>query len=180
MNITPAEQEILRLVNSGIFDVDDSGRIWRIFRHHTKLPGVVILLDTPKRAEYKHDAGYLYLQPRIDNHSRKVFAHRIVYMVKVGEIPDGYSIDHVNFNRSDNRPENLEAVTQSENMIRAAKAGHLKSPGNIRIARSVFDRVVQLVQSNLLTSPEIARALNVRVSYVHRVRYGRTKRLDGN
>lgn len=42
-------------------------------------------------------------------------AHRLVYRLEVGEIPEGMVIDHINGNRSDNRVENLRAVTSKTN-----------------------------------------------------------------
>lgn len=59
-------------------------------------------------------------------------AHRLVYQIFVGEIPDGLVIDHINGNRSDNRVENLRCITQSENMHNAQKLGH---KGQTRVAQ---------------------------------------------
>lgn len=42
--------------------------------------------------------------------------HRVVCVTFVGEIPLGFEINHLNGIRDDNRPENLEAVTHSDNI----------------------------------------------------------------
>ena len=42
--------------------------------------------------------------------------HRLVYQTFIGEIPNGYDIDHLNRDRQDNRVCNLRACTRSENM----------------------------------------------------------------
>ena len=48
---------------------------------------------------------------------RKVVStHRMVYETFVGEIPQGYEIDHINTIRDDNRLENLRIVTHKENL----------------------------------------------------------------
>ena len=46
---------------------------------------------------------------------RNVQAHRIIYELAYGSVPDGYVIDHINRNPADNRPKNLRAVTKSAN-----------------------------------------------------------------
>lgn len=42
-------------------------------------------------------------------------AHRWAYIYMVGDIPDGYDIDHINRNRLDTRWDNLRLATRSEN-----------------------------------------------------------------
>lgn len=44
---------------------------------------------------------------------RMLKAHRVIYALVYGEMPD--EIDHINGNRSDNKIENLRAVSRSEN-----------------------------------------------------------------
>ena len=44
------------------------------------------------------------------------FVHRIVYETFVGEISQGYELDHINTIRDDNRLENLRIVTHKENI----------------------------------------------------------------
>ena len=47
----------------------------------------------------------------------KYSAHRIIYGLHFGVIPNGLEIDHINGNRADNRIENLRLVTRRENML---------------------------------------------------------------
>lgn len=44
--------------------------------------------------------------------------HKLVYCVfnEIGDIPEGYVIDHINANKTDNSLENLRLITLSENV----------------------------------------------------------------
>lgn len=58
--------------------------------------------------------------------------HQLVARVFHGRCPGGMVIDHVNAIKTDNRPENLEYVTNSENVRRAHENGlmHASGEGN--------------------------------------------------
>lgn len=45
-------------------------------------------------------------------------AHRVVYELMVGPVPDGLQLDHLCRNRGCVRPAHLEPVTQRENILR--------------------------------------------------------------
>lgn len=49
------------------------------------------------------------------NRKRKFMAHILIARAFLGPKPDGYEIDHINTNRTDNRPCNLRYVTPREN-----------------------------------------------------------------
>jgi hypothetical protein len=49
-------------------------------------------------------------------------AHRVVYELLVGPIPEGLHIDHLCRNRACVRPEHLEPVTREENVRRGIEA----------------------------------------------------------
>ncbi|AGF87895.1 HNH endonuclease [Salmonella phage FSL SP-126] len=66
-----------------------------------------------------------YLKVTIDG--KQMYAHRIVWIMHNGNIDDGYEIDHINHNRSDNRIENLRIVTRSENAKNLSMAANNKT-----------------------------------------------------
>lgn len=55
---------------------------------------------------------------RFHSHGKKIMAHRFAYMELVGDIPNGYEIDHLCRNPSCVNPNHLEVVTRRENILR--------------------------------------------------------------
>lgn len=64
-----------------------------------------------------------YLNIRLWNNGqkKKICVHNLVAKVFSGEIPEGYVVDHINNNPSDNYVTNLQIVTIAENGKKAAK-----------------------------------------------------------
>ena len=56
---------------------------------------------------WKNELGYQFFS--------KKRLHRLVYELFIGKIPDGYEIDHIDTNPSNNTVTNLRAVTPKEN-----------------------------------------------------------------
>ena len=60
--------------------------------------------------------GYEMVKYSSDGKSRLYLVHRLVYLAFYGEIPSGFVVDHINNKRSDNRIDNLQAITNAENL----------------------------------------------------------------
>lgn len=83
-----------------------------------------------------------YGQVRADG--RLQVAHRVVYGLLVGKIPEGLTLDHICRNRACVNPDHLEPVSGKENILRGkgpcalnaakthCKRGHPLSGGNVR------------------------------------------------
>ena len=77
-------------------------------------------------------------RPNRDGVGKRSGAHRVVYELLVGPIPDCLQLDHLCRNRRCVNPSHLEPVTASENLRRSQSAfvvcgrGHAMTPENIR------------------------------------------------
>lgn len=83
--------------------------------------------------------GYGRLFIREENHST-VVAHKVMYELLMGLVPEGLELDHLCRNRACINPNHLEPVTHLENLLRSpitnsgkthCKNGHEFTPNNI-------------------------------------------------
>ena len=76
-----------------------------------------------KLSQIKDKSGYLYVSIKIGNTRPKFSCHRIIGKAFVVGYKDGLHINHINGVKTDNRPDNLEWVTNEENVSHAWKTG---------------------------------------------------------
>jgi hypothetical protein len=65
--------------------------------------------------------GYMAIDLYESGDRLRMYVHRVVWAAFNGEIPSGVEINHKNGVRDDNRLENLELVTRSENMLHGVR-----------------------------------------------------------
>jgi len=93
----------------GLYEISSIGRCRRI-RSAYGVPRIRVL-----RPGYNRGYAFYVL---VDREIRKnLRPHRMVYEAFVGPIPEGMQINHKNGKKADNRLENLEVVTPSENTM---------------------------------------------------------------
>lgn len=70
--------------------------------------------------------GYIHVKIK----QKRFYAHRIVWEMRNGKIPEEMQIDHINHNRTDNGIENLRLVTRSDNRKNSGKYANNSSGVN--------------------------------------------------
>lgn len=95
----------------GFYEISDSGDIRRIRTHCGR--------STCRQLKPCTKRGYLQFGVTLNNETRWIIAHRAVWKAFVGPIPPKMQINHKNGSKTDNRLDNLEVCTPSENMKHA-------------------------------------------------------------
>lgn len=92
-----------------LYEVSSYGKLKRIKPANGTYLGRLL---TPKRDR----KGYLRYRLSRDCSTVDISAHKLVWTAFSGQIPAGFQINHLNGVRTDNRIENLEVCTQSQNI----------------------------------------------------------------
>jgi len=103
--------------------------------------------DGKKYNGFKDNCGYLKV--KLNNKSK--FIHKLVAEKYLGETPAGFSINHKNGIKTDNRLENLEIIEHRENVRHAWRVGLCNPSRGEKHGRSILDDMKVLT---LLTLPK--------------------------
>ncbi len=124
----PGEAEVWKQIANGWFEIRDDGTIWRLATYHNAeaSPRFVVPVLMSRRS---CRGGYVRVYPL---HSRNTFyalAHRLVWQWHHNKpIPPRMVINHINGDRGDNRPNNLEMVTHAENIQHGYRVLNSRKP----------------------------------------------------
>lgn len=101
--------------------------------------------------------GRTYQIVSINN--RKVMVHRMVAAAFLGEIPSGRIVHHRDCNKTNNRPENLEIATYSQNTRYAYTDGRIGS--HYKLNPFQRRKVVELYQTGKYHARDLAKQFDV-------------------
>lgn len=74
------------------------------------------------KGQSSSNTRYKQVQMHLGGQNVKISAHRMIWAIVHGRWPaEGMDIDHKNSNTQDNRPSNLEEVTEKENILRGLR-----------------------------------------------------------
>lgn len=152
---------------AGVFTVDNEGRIWR----------------GEKRAEHRMPSGYLQVSVMRNLVRYYTCAHRLVWRALVGPIPNGLAINHKNGRKDDNRPENLELATYSENTRHAYRIGLMDEHGERNPAAKLTDNQVAQIRNMYAqggyTMEQLGGLFGVRFQHISRLVRGQRRPKQG-
>lgn len=159
-------------VRRGVLRVEEDGSVWR----HRWWSGHRWSNVAPRRAENVGGKGYLRVSLGIPGGKLAiVMAHNLVYRTLVGPIPEGLELDHKNMVKKDNRPSNLEPVTQAVNVQRSYANGR-KKPWTDTTRWRGKDRVSADTQAAIVAARrngdllrDIAKRFGISISHTHRI-----------
>lgn len=150
------EQIVHAAVERGELEIDHQGRIWRLANRTGGRKGVRVTPCQRRRAE--HDCG-AYYQVRVMVELKRTYclAHRLAWLHFKGTIPPGLTVNHKNGLKKDNRLDNLELATYSEQAIHAL---HTLKVGRIdqRRAKNAMSKLTDAAVAEILATREIILA----------------------
>lgn len=85
--------------------VDENGKVFKQTKTGLKLCN-----------QHDNGSGYKFVSFRINNKIKNIYVHRLVWETFKGSIPDGFEIDHIDTDRSNNKLENLRCVNHKDNI----------------------------------------------------------------
>lgn len=153
---------------TGEFTADAEGRVWN---------------KKGERAEHCVPSGYLQVRIQRGGIRYHTCAHRLVWRCLVGPIPHGMAINHKNGIKNDNRIDNLEVVTYSENTKHAYRTGLKDQHGQRNPAATVTDEQVEQIRKLYTgggyTMKQVGEIVGVTFQYVSSVVRGQTRTRQG-
>lgn len=129
-------------------------------------------LDTPKELTGTMANGYRVITIRQDKCKMQCRIHRIIWIAAHGIIPDGYVVDHINCDKTDNRLANLQLLTAADNSTKARKDGRYKTrseAGRAKIADEVHDIIQYIYANSDTTMAQLSDAFGIAQSRVHQI-----------
>lgn len=149
----------------GRYAVSDNGEVMSMNFAGSGLPGIL----KPSLAR-----GYATVEM---GHGKRFSVHRLVAAAFIGRRPDGMHINHINGIKTDNRVENLEYVTQSQNMKHAFAMGLQSNVGERHSQAKLTEEKVKQIRVMLslkFRQSEIAALMGVDPSAISHVKRGAT------
>lgn len=112
-----AMKAALILIERGVVEVRPDGTIWKL-RNENRIP-----FSGPRRLETRTKRGYLAIRFYVNGRPYMLAAHRLVWTVLRGPIPEGMDLNHIDGDKTNNDPSNLEPVTRGANHEHAYRTG---------------------------------------------------------
>ena len=130
--------------------------------------------------QWVNQNGYLFISLYFGNKRKHYAVHHLVALAFVPKVDGKSQINHINGIKTDNRVENLEWVTPSENTLHAVRTG-LKPVGEKHYKAKLTNAEVQLIRENPqgLSIYELASLFGVHAATVSKIQIGKAYKNAG-
>lgn len=118
--------------------------------------------------------GYYRATMSIDGKSKRVLVHRLVAIAFIDNPKNKPFINHINGIRNDNRVENLEWCTNSENVIHSIKLNGYKQHGDNSSRAKLNSKQVKEIFKSSGSSAEVALKYKISAKTIRDIRVGKS------
>ncbi len=112
----------------GYYEIDRNGNV-RSIKRVIKTENGNRTINSKTISPRKNNFGYLEIRLSKEGKTRTKFIHRLLAMTYIKNTGNKPEVNHINVIKLDNRLDNLEWVTKSENMQHAYKTGLIRPKG---------------------------------------------------
>lgn len=134
--------------------------------------GAVCNPDGSARKLNKNQKGYIQISMKVDGKWTTRHQHKLMYTCFVGEVPDGFEVDHINNIRDDNRLTNFQLLSKSNNNKKSYSSGNRVVSGEANANSVLTDKDVADIRISPLTGVALAKRYRVSATQISRVRRG--------
>lgn len=175
------EELALQKIQDGQLSFNNKGNLFIHYRFHynPKGSGFTKYFNPPKKMGYKDSWGYLGIAIWDGKKSRFMRIHRIAYLYFNGlsEFPDNFrEINHINGDKTDNSPENLEFITRKENdkHSREVLGNTLEGSknGKAKLTEGKVRNIIHLLKNHTCTY--VAKKYKIGTTAIEKIKYGET------
>ena len=152
----------------GWYDVSSHGRVRRMKAYRNTFVGRIL-------KEALDGRGYMMVHLSKDGIVRNSTIHRMVTSAFIGPCAEGREVNHIDGHKTNNRIDNLEYVTKSENALHALRLG-LQKPvrgekhGNSKLTEEDVREIRRRLGTEL--QKDIARRLCVSTTTINSIAMG--------
>jgi len=140
-------------INGYDYLISNTGLVWSNKTKRILKSGV----DTP---------GYAYVILRKNGISKRISIHRLVVNAFVSEIPDGFVVDHINSNKTDNRIENLRILTRQENIRMSREKKRKDKSHGFKLDEEQISQIKWLSKNTHLKNADLVRFFKISTTMI--------------